>query len=121
MAKRNLLWLRTHRCRHRHNFLSHPQCLGEYKEPKRLFLDIEITPSLGWVWQKWETNVIKFKKQWEILCFAYKWEGGETRFVKGKEKDQVVLLRLLLDNADVVIAHNGDNFDLKKINTRIAF
>ena len=30
---------------------------------KILFLDIETAPSLGWVWGKWQQNVIDFKER----------------------------------------------------------
>ena len=42
---------------------------------KIAFVDIETAPSLGWVWSKWETNVIDFKKDWYLLSFAVKWVG----------------------------------------------
>lgn len=97
---------------------------------KTLFLDIETAPSLGWVWAKWETNVIDFKADWYILSFAYKWLGERLVHVVGlndfegyekdKENDYTLVQRLwdLVDQADIVIAHNGDGFDLVKANTR---
>jgi hypothetical protein len=98
--------------------------------PRVLLLDIETAPSLGWVWQKWETDVIEFKKQWFVLCFAYKWLDEKKIRVralpdcpgynKNKECDKHLMQGLweLLDAADVVVAHNGDRFDLRKSNAR---
>ncbi|VVB52889.1 RNase_H superfamily protein [uncultured archaeon] len=100
-------------------------------QAKILFLDIETAPSLGWVWAKWETNVIDFKQDWYILSYAYKWAGEDKvttvglpdfgAYNRNKEDDRQLTksLRKLLDEADVVIAHNGDGFDLPKINTRM--
>lgn len=97
---------------------------------KILLLDIETAPSLGWVWEKYDTNVIDFKSDWYILSYGYKWLGENKVHVVGlvdfpgydkdRENDKKLMNTLweLLDEADVVIAHNGDKFDLKKINTR---
>lgn len=97
---------------------------------KVLLLDIETAPSLGWVWAKWETNVIDFKSDWYVLSYGYKWLGDKEVNVVGlvdfpsydrdRENDKQLMKSLwkLLDEADVVIAHNGDKFDLPKINTR---
>lgn len=94
-----------------------------------LFLDIETAPSIGYVWGKWEQNVLEFVEHWYILCFAYRWEGENTQVVSidqsrwykpGKTRDENILKDLwrLLDEADIVVAQNGDAFDIKKINTR---
>lgn len=97
---------------------------------KLLFLDIETAPSVGYVWGKWEQNVIDFKSDWYILSYAYRWVGGKRVtavglddfpiFKRDKENDSQLLASLwkLLDEADIIIAHNGDGFDMPKINTR---
>jgi hypothetical protein len=100
---------------------------------KILFLDLETAPSLGWVWAKWETNVIDFKSDWYVLSFAWKWAHEKKGVVHtrglidfpisyglDKENDKPLMQELwhLLDQADIVVAHNGDGFDLPKSNTR---
>jgi len=89
---------------------------------KTLLLDIETSPNLAYVWQKWETNVIQFKSEWEILSIAYKWLDKGTIFAKSQkdmtEKELVQEIWELLDEADIVVAHNGDQFDLKKIRAK---
>lgn len=97
---------------------------------KILFLDIETAPSLGWVWGKWQQNVIDFKRDWYMLSFAYKWAHEDQVHTVGLidfksynrdiENDKRLLKKLwaLLNEADIVVAHNGDSFDLPKINTR---
>jgi uncharacterized protein YprB with RNaseH-like and TPR domain len=97
---------------------------------KILFLDIETAPSLGWVWGKWQQNVIDFKKDWYMLSFAYKWAHEDKVQVKAlidypgyerhTESDKALAKDLwkLIDEADIIIAQNGDAFDIPKINTR---
>ncbi len=98
---------------------------------KILLLDIETAPSLGWVWGKWQQNVIDFKKDWYLLSFGYKWYGVDKKvtvvglddtpgYKPGSEDDKWLAQQLwtLLDQADIIIAHNGDGFDLPKILTR---
>ncbi len=48
-----------------------------------VFIDIETAPSLGWVWGKWEQNVIDFKADWYMLSFAWKWLGEKSVHVLG--------------------------------------
>lgn len=100
---------------------------------KVLFFDIETMANLGWVWGKYEQNVIDYEREWYMLCFAYKWEGDKkTRFVsikdfnefkKNPHNDYFVIQELhkLFEEADVIIAHNGDAFDIKKVNARFVF
>ena len=95
-----------------------------------LLLDIESTPLIGYTWGLWEQNVIQKIQDSFILCVAYKWLGeGKVniisqpdfpRYEKNKTDDKYVLLELwkVLDEADIVIAHNGMSFDLPKINAR---
>ncbi len=97
-------------------------------EPKILLYDLETAPALGYVWGKWEQNVIEFQQNGYILSFAYKWLGKEKVHTvalpdfraSSKIKDEFLALSLhvLFDEADVVIAHNGDNFDAKTANAR---
>lgn len=99
---------------------------------KILLLDIETAPNVGYTWGKWEQNVIKFVRQWYMLSFAYKWFGTDKtlcralpdydEYKSNKENDYFLVRDLwdLLDEADIVIAHNGDSFDIKKINTKMA-
>lgn len=95
--------------------------MSKAKGPRVLFFDIETSPNLGYVWGKWEQNVLSFKKEWELLSFAWKWQGekevyclGRDDFYRKDEKGLVQSLWNILDLADVVVAHNGDAFDNKK-------
>lgn len=84
-------------------------------------LDIETSPLICYTWGLYEQNVIKKLKQSTILSVAYQWLGEKTRVIACdtlSELQLLILLHKLLDEADIVIAHNGDSFDIKKINTR---
>ena len=71
------------------------------KTPAKIaFIDIETAPSLGWVWQKYETDVIEYKLDIE------------------NDRALVEDLWKVFDEADILIAHNGDSFDIPKVNTR---
>lgn len=100
------------------------------KNNKILLFDIETSPNLGYIWGKYEQNVIEYVSEWYVLCFAYKWLGDAKTHVlglpdfasykKNPEDDKQLLKALwdLFDQADVVIAHNGQSFDVKKVNAR---
>lgn len=103
------------------------------KSPRILVVDLENSPLVGYTWELYEQNVLKIVKPWYILCFAYKWlEEGSTKVValpdfklykKQPENDYEVVKRLheLFDQADIILAQNGDAFDVKKANARFIF
>jgi len=96
---------------------------------KTLLLDCETAPILASVWQLFDVNVglEQIKTDWHLLSFAAKWLGSKGVFYEDQSKakdiedDSKLLksLHKLLDEAEIVIAHNGRKFDLKKINTRL--
>lgn len=92
------------------------------KQPKGLVYDVETGPNLGWVWGKWEQNVIQFEQEWQLLSFSYKWLGEKKTYVVGQDSvsEEALVLRVwqLFDESDFVIAHNGDKFDQKMMNVK---
>ena len=100
-------------------------------KPKILLYDIEVTSPVGDAWRGYETNIHHWRRDWWILCFAYKWYGEKAvkvvaqddfkGYQKHREDDSHVVKELhrLFTEADIVIAHNGDQFDQKKVNARI--
>src|SRR3990167_2337131 len=100
---------------------------------KILLYDIENSPSLGWVWQKWETNVIDFDKEWYMLSFAFKWLGDKSvksyalpdfkGYNKDKTNDRQLVEKLheLISEADMIVHHNGDRHDIRKSNARFLY
>lgn len=101
------------------------------KNVKVLLLDIEIAPLLAFVWKNsiWKTN-IKHENvfsDWFILTYSCKWLGDKY-IMSGRltsteaicENDERIVKELwsILEQTDIVIAHNGDCFDIPNINTR---
>lgn len=94
------------------------------KKPRVLLYDIETSPNIGLAFGIWEQNIPKVIKHWEVLCFGYKWLGEKKVHIvsqEGDKDDKKVVAKLveLFNQADVIIAHNGDSFDQKMVNTRI--
>lgn len=98
--------------------------------PRVLLFDTENAPNASWTWGKWEQNVIEFSEPWYFLSFAYKWLDQKKVTVKSlrdypgydptKPCDKALCedLHKVLDDADYVIAHNGDKHDLRKARAR---
>jgi len=86
-----------------------------------LILDIETAPNIAYVWGAWKQNV--GQKQWleksHIMSFASKWLGEDEIFYmdnrSNNNKGIVTVLYELLNQADIVVAHNGQRFDLPVI------
>lgn len=96
--------------------------------PKILVFDIEVAPITGYVWGLFDQNVglNQIKSDWHLLSWGAKWLGSsKTMYMdnsKAKDitndKDLVVGLSDLLNEADIIITQNGDAFDVKKLNAR---
>lgn len=92
--------------------------------------DIETAPSLGHFFDLWkEGNIVATVADWYILSWSVKYLGGKqiTRglcdyptFKKDKTDDRELVTDLwkIFNEADILIAHNGDRFDRRKSNTR---
>jgi len=106
------------------------------REPRVLVYDIETSYNLGSTWGKWQQNVMHFIEQKHLFCFAYKWHGepdseikviGQTDFMrayrKNKRDDRQVAqeLHALFEEADIIVAHNGNSFDQKETQTRFLY
>ena len=98
---------------------------------KILFYDIETAPNLSYVWGHYQQDVIAHEREWYMLCFAWRWEHQKTihacalphfekAYAQDPENDYHVVKKLhqLFNEADVIVAHNGDAFDYKKANAR---
>jgi DNA polymerase elongation subunit (family B) len=88
---------------------------------KILIVDIETAPNIAYVWGKFKQFISD--KQWvdktHIMSFSAKWLGEDgIIYVENRSSDDsniVEALYELLDEADVVVAHNGRRFDLPTI------
>lgn len=87
---------------------------------KLLLYDIETSPNLAYIWDKYEQNALGFEKERELLCFAYKWLGEKHTTVCSlhtlTEKQLVTKLHDLINEADIVVGHNCKQFDNKMAN-----
>jgi len=96
---------------------------------KILSVDIETSPMETYVWGIFkqripDTNIIK---DWSMLSWSAKWLGEDTIMSQRvtqeeamERKDNSIVHKLweLLNEANLVIAHNAIRFDIRKINAR---
>lgn len=99
--------------------------------PRIVILDIETSPIESYTWGLWDQNVglPQIKKEWSVISFAAKWLDGKKiyysdtsgRGPKHIRDDKALLGEIwkILDEADIVVAQNGNSFDVKKINARL--
>ena len=99
--------------------------------PKILVFDIETSPIEAYVWGCFKQFISQdqIKEPSHIISFAAKWLGGDMIFIESAEPDQnksdkriddkriCQELWDLVDSAEIVIAHNGQAFDVKTMNT----
>lgn len=99
------------------------------KIPKYLILDIETLPCTVFVWGLFKQRIPhnNLVTDWCVLSWKAKWLYEKEVFgdvlspeEATKQDDSRILRPMwdLLEQADVVIAHNGKNFDLRKLNAR---
>lgn len=86
--------------------------------PLITFIDIETSPILGFTWGAYEQNVLEVKEDWDLLSFAAKAGDGRTKVYSGNEEELVKKLWNVFDESDILVAHNGDKFDIKMSNAK---
>lgn len=99
-------------------------------KPKILLFDIETSPIIAQVWDLFDQNIAlnQIQIDWHLLAWAAKWLGNKEVIYADQSKakditnDKNILVRLwnLLNEADIVVTQNGNRFDIKKINARFA-
>ena len=99
--------------------------------PKIWMYDIENAPALGYFWPPgYDTNIITVKEEPYCLSFAGAWYNPDgldpddivferKAMRKGDDKGLMRKLWKYYDEADAVMAHNGDRFDQKKALSRM--
>lgn len=95
-----------------------------------LFVDIETSPILGFTFGLYETNVIHVVRNTHMMSFSWKWSDENTIHVhslpdyglykrdKYDDTELIKDLHALMESAHVIVAHNGDKFDIKMANAR---
>lgn len=99
------------------------------KTAKVLIYDLETSPNIGWFWRagyKQNIQPNQIVKERAIICVSYKWQGEDEVYNLTWDKNQCDKFLIeqfveVLNEADLIVAHNGDNFDLKWLKTRALF
>jgi predicted RNA-binding Zn-ribbon protein involved in translation (DUF1610 family) len=104
--------------------------MSDDSKPAIYVLDIETAPILAFVWGLIDQNIglNQIHTDWSLLSFAAKRLDSKTVYYRDNrgqkdvrdDKELMTQLWKLLDEADVIVAQNGKQFDLKKINARFA-
>ena len=100
-----------------------------FAEGKILIYDIETSPNLGWFWRagyKQNVGTNQILKERAVICVSYKWVGEEQVYNLVWDENQCDKFLIeqfveVLNEADLIVAHNGDNFDIKWLKTRALF
>ncbi|MBV1928392.1 MAG: ribonuclease H-like domain-containing protein [Gammaproteobacteria bacterium] len=98
-------------------------------EARVLIYDIETSPNLGWFWRAgYKLNITpgQITKERAIICVSYKWLGEDQVYNLTWDKNQCDKFLIeqfvpILNEADLIVAHNGDRFDIKWLKTRALF
>lgn len=96
---------------------------------RRLFYDIEVSPNVGLFWEAGYKKNLDYNsiiKERAIICICYKWEdesevGYLTWDKKQSDKKMLDTFIKIANEADELVGHNGDKFDLAWIRTRCLF
>ena len=98
-------------------------------EGKILIYDLETSPNVGWFWRagyKQNIQPNQILKERAIICISYKWLGEDQVYNLVWDKDQndkflIEQFVEVLNEADLIVAHNGDRFDIKWFKTRALY
>lgn len=101
------------------------------KKTRILAFDLETAPSMGAYFELYrEGNIVWNTASWFVMSWSAKWLDEDKVMAKGlpdyplynkePENDRELMKDLwkLIDEADIIYAHNGDEFDVKKMNAR---
>lgn len=84
-----------------------------------LYFDLETSPILGFSWGTYKTDLLSIEKDSGLLAFGYKVNDGPVHVLsrrKYTERQLVKKLWKLFNDSDILVAHNGDRFDIRKAN-----
>lgn len=96
---------------------------------RRLYFDMETSYNLVASFQIGRKVFIapeNIVKERAVICIAYKWENDPTVYTFAWDRrqcDKAMLSKFvkIANQADEIVAHNGDRFDLRWLRTRCAF
>jgi transcription elongation factor Elf1 len=103
----------------------------------RLYWDIETSPNIMFGWEcgyKKNIHTDMIINERAIICICYKWENekkvhslqwdhptGDDPLKVGCDKEMIRKFLEVAEMADELVAHNGDQFDIKYLNTRALY
>jgi hypothetical protein len=95
---------------------------------KRLYIDLEVSPNVTLSWRtgyKINLSPDDIIQERAIICVCYKWENdsqiNSMKWNKGDDKELVTKFAKILAQANEIVAHNGDKFDIKWFRTRCIY
>lgn len=102
--------------------------IGRYI-PKILIFDIETAPIKAYIWKLWKTDVHpeQIINDWFCMAWSAKWlyskytlgEVLTSEEIKNEDDSRIMTnLWNLINEADIVVSHNGNKFDIPRINSR---
>lgn len=100
-----------------------------FKPIRRLFFDIETRPMEVYTFEVGKKIFIPYqniKTPWSIICICYKWEHeDEVHYLtwdkNQSDKEMLFDFIKIANTADVLVGHNSDQFDIKRIRTRCIY
>lgn len=104
--------------------------VADINGPRVLVADIETFPCVFYAWGpgKQHVGIEQLITDWSMMSFCGKWLGiddvfyADNRFRVDTRDDfeQLLCIHTILSNTDMVLAHNGKKFDMRKIRARLA-
>lgn len=102
------------------------------KQPKILLFDIETAPNVVYTWGLFKQNVSvsQIVSPSFMICWAGKWLFDDkimsdcispTDVISGNDASIARSLWAVMDEADIIVAHNGVNFDIPWANSRFIY
>jgi DNA polymerase elongation subunit (family B) len=99
------------------------------KKPRILVLDIETAPIKAYVWRLWKQDISTgaILSDYFMIGWAAKWLSEDNMMSQCLSSKEILMeddcrivetLWHLLNQADIVIAHNGERFDIPRIRSR---
>lgn len=98
------------------------------KKIKRLIYDIETSPNIVFSWSigsKTYLDIENIIQERAIICICYKWEDEQEvhslSWNNGDDKDMLTKFAKVMNSADEIVTHNGDNFDTRWVRARCMY
>lgn len=96
------------------------------KKIRRLYFDIEVSPNVVTSWNVGYKQKIDYQnivKERAVICICWKWDGSKKVHSLSWDKnlsDRNMLIEFMqvANEADELVGHNGDSFDIKWLRTR---